>query len=80
MSEWVVTWVRRQVGWGSCHSMTSHVIQGEGWCLSVVDRIFGAGISVEKRIYIFSTLDRVFVGYTIMILLSKSATKQYLSI
>ena len=66
------------MGWGSHHSVMSHVIQGEGWCLSAVDRIFGAGISVEKRFYLFSTLDRVFVGYTIMILLSKSATKQYL--
>jgi len=56
----------------------SFVIQGEGWCLSTVDGIFGTGISVEKRFYLFSTLDGVFSGYTIMILLSKSATKQYL--
>jgi len=54
------------------------VIQGEGWCLSTVDGIFGTGISVEKRFYLFSTLDGVFSGYTIMILLSKSPTKQYL--
>ena len=68
------------MGWGDCHSVTSHVIQGKGWCLSAIDRIFGTGISVEKRFYLFSTLDRVFVGYTIMILLYICTTKQYLTL
>ena len=77
MSEWVVMWVRRQVS-GLGQPPQHDVTQGKGWCLSAIDRIFGTGISVEKRLYLFSTLDGVFSGYTIMILLSKSATKQYL--
>ena len=66
------------MGWGSHHSAMSFVIQGEGWCLSTVDGIFGTGISVEKRFYLFSTLDGVFAGYIIMILLYICVTKQYL--
>jgi len=42
----------------------------------MVDRLFGTGISVEMRFDLFSTLDRVFVGYTIMSI----ATKQYLNL
>jgi len=46
-----------------------------GVVLSAVDGIFGAGVSVEKRFYLFSTLDGLFVVYTIMILLSKKCNQ-----
>ena len=58
--------VTRFARWWLRSSTMSHVTWGEGWCLSMVDRLFGTGISVEMRFDLFSTLDRVFVGYTIM--------------
>jgi len=53
----------------------SHVIQCEGRCLSTIDGLFGTGISDEKRFYLFSNLDGVSAGYTIMILLYICAGK-----
>jgi len=71
----------KEVGeWVGVAITVQHHVYKAGWCLSTIDGLFGTGISVEKRFHLFSTLDRVLAGYTVMILLYIHTTKQYLNL